>query len=133
MGEAGCSPFEGIRETERSLVRPLGADEVGNAGNEGFCGTEGAGEGLTAASDEARLLLIMVVNSFLKVSRSTLATACGDVKVKLWPASSATRPNFILTCAAPSLLQNKAVEPIRDYLISGCIHLHAASECGTRT
>ena len=52
--------------------------------------------------------LIMLVSSFLNLSRSATAV-CGDVKVKLCPLSSPTRPIFSLTCAAPSLLQKRAV------------------------
>ena len=53
--------------------------------------------------------LIMLVSSCLNFSRSAAASGRGDVKVKLCPLSSATRPIFSLTCAAPSLLQKSAV------------------------
>lgn len=54
--------------------------------------------------------LIMLVSSFLNFSRSAAATGRDDVKVKLCPLSSETRPIFSLTCAAPSLLQKSAVQ-----------------------
>ena len=53
---------------------------------------------------------IMGVNSCLNFSLSWDATGCGDVKVKLCPASFPSSPIFSLTCGAPSLLQNRAVD-----------------------
>lgn len=78
------------------------------ATGKGVAGVPGGfGPGVGAA---LRLRLIMFVSSTLNFSRSTIATACGDVKVKLWPASSPTNPIFSRTCAEPSLLQNSAFE-----------------------
>ena len=55
-----------------------------------------------------RLTPMMFVSSVLNLSRSVTATGCGARKVKLWPASSETRPILSLTWAAPSLLQKRA-------------------------
>jgi hypothetical protein len=76
---------------------------VGVPGTE--IGVIGAGEG---ASDEPRLALIIAVSSRLKRSRSPSATCCGVVKVNVYSSFLPVSPILILTCADPSLLQNKA-------------------------
>jgi hypothetical protein len=85
-------------------ARGVGAFEGGNEAK--------AVMGGFAATSVVPLLLrlMMVVSSFLNRSRSVYAIGWGEVKVKLWPVSSSTRPSFSLTCAAPSLLQNRAVQ-----------------------
>jgi hypothetical protein len=64
---------------------------------------------LAIGSGAARFRPMIVVSSFLNRSRSLWAMAGGEVNVKLCPASSFTSPSFSRTCAAPSLLQNRAV------------------------
>ena len=105
-------------------ARGVGAFEGGGgSGNSeenavigGFAAAAAAATAAVAAAEEGsavvplRLRLMMLVSSFLNFSRSVYATGCGDVKVKLWPVSSSTRPSFSLTCAAPSLLQNRAIK-----------------------
>ncbi len=56
----------------------------------------------------ARLRAMMLVSSASNLSRSASATACGDVNVKLWPASLLTSPTFSRTCSAPTLLRERA-------------------------
>ena len=82
--------------------RPLAADGPAFPA-EGAPGPEAAG-----VETPLRFRLIIFVNSALNFSLSLSADGCGAVNVKLWPASSVTRATFSLTCAEPSLLQNKA-------------------------
>ena len=56
----------------------------------------------------ARLRAMLPVSSASNLSRSASATACGDVKVKLWPPSLLTNPIFSRTCSAPTLLRERA-------------------------
>lgn len=94
-------------ETARDGVAkgPRAEEIVGVVGVEGV---PGAWVGTGVGTPE-RLVAMMEVSSFLNFSRSFNATGCGEMNVKLWPASFPTRPTFSLTCAAPSLLQNRAV------------------------
>lgn len=65
--------------------------------------------GFFKLSDALLLRLMIVVNSCLNFSRSATATAGAAVNVKLWPVSSPTSESLSLTCAAPSLLQKRAI------------------------
>lgn len=91
-----------------------GAAVAGVSGFEGARGRAGFGVGapdtVGVVLDPLRFRLMMFVSSDLNLSLSERATGWGsDVKVKLWPASSLTRPSLRRTCAAPSLLQKRAV------------------------
>lgn len=70
-----------------------------------FATAVGAGVG---SAGPFRLPLMIAESSVLNLSRSFSATGWLARKVKLYPASSLTSASFRRTCAAPSLLQNRA-------------------------
>lgn len=86
----------------------FGSDAVGVDTDMGAAGRGVGKASFGANSDALRFRLMIIVISFLNFSRSVIEVGCGEVKVKLCPASSPTRPIFSLTCGAPSLLQNRA-------------------------
>lgn len=106
----------GVLEVRASLATEAARDglgkasdtrEAGTVGVAGVDGVPGACVGAGVGRPE-RLAAMMAVSSFLNFSRSFSATACGEMNVKLCPASFPTKPTFSLTCAAPSLLQKRA-------------------------
>ena len=112
MGVRPSLDTDGAREVDAldAGIADLGVGALDIAGVEK---TDVFNGGLGVATlGTLRLRLIMLVSSFLKVSRSLYATLWGDMNVKLWPLSSPTNPNFNLICAAPSLLQNNAVKRV---------------------
>ncbi len=112
----GSLATEGAREVEArdscgvgraEVPRGRGLAEVGVPGTGVAAARVGPGGG---AAVPVRLCAMMFVSSASNFSRSASATAWGDVKVKLWPASSLTRPTLRRTCAAPTLLRERASE-----------------------
>jgi len=113
---AGVPGFEGARDAlaGKASLGVAAADTIGTV------------------LDPLRFRLMIFVSSDLNLSLSERATGWGsDMKVKLWPASSLTRPSLRRTCAAPSLLQKRAAHegPVSNLgQVAGCRVLHAASE-----
>ena len=86
----------------------------------------------TASGGPARLRAMMPVSSASNLSRSASAVACGEVKVKLWPASSLTRPTLSRTCAAPTLLRDRAARVSRNMTRDARIVERDGWKCGER-
>lgn len=99
----------GVDEARESLATEgaLEVDGIGSTGL-GVGNANGAGVAGAGVTGPPLLRLMWFVISVLKASRSAVAMGGGAVKEKVWPSGYDVNTSFILTCAAPTLLQKRA-------------------------